>query len=272
MPDDSILGILRFLRPTYTIQLLLVSRRWGLRMRKRDNLWQVLCLEQAQWRNQLPKRPRRPWVDIYSTMLERDEAKRNLKSDEVLRKANTIIRKGDNLASLQKLVEIAENDFGFSINHQSSILLERNPLLNLAILHPLPKKAVRSKIIEWLVVEKNVHVNLVDKGGFTALMNAAWAGHRSTVVLLLNYGADVTQRGHSHFSGGIKTVERSAEEWARERKHLEVATLIQQWTKSPPEMIAKVKRNFREAKERELEAQREAKIDGSSSSSSSSAG
>ena len=256
LPDDTLLSVFRFLRPPGTTRLFLVSRRWQLFLRRRNDLWHVLCLEQPAWREKLPKRPRKPWVDIYVAMLERQEAEKNLKSDEVIRKANVLIKKGDNIVSLQKLVEAAEADFGFSVNYQSSILLERNPLLNLAILHPLPKKAERTKVLEWLVVEKRARVNLVDKGGFTALMNAAWAGHRATVLLLLNYGADVAQRGHSHFSGGIKTLERTSGEWAAERKHHEVASLIEQWTKSPPEMIAKVKSKFREAKEKELEAQR----------------
>ena len=230
LPDDSLVGVLRFMKPLGAVRLLQVSRRWALRLRRRNDLWQMLCLERAAWRAQLPKRPRKPWVDIFLTMLRKEVEQRNGKSDEVMKKANVIIKKGDNLASLQKLVEAAEEAFDFSVNYQSPIIMERNPLLNLAILHPLPKKAERTKIIEWLVLKKKAHVNLADKGGFTPLLDAAFTGHKATVLLLLNHGADPAMKGHSHFSGGIKTTERTAEEWATINKHEEVASLIKTWT------------------------------------------
>ena len=72
LPDDSLVGVLRFMKPLGAVRLLQVSRRWALRLRRRNDLWQMLCLERAAWRAQLPKRPRKPWVDIFLTMLRKE--------------------------------------------------------------------------------------------------------------------------------------------------------------------------------------------------------
>lgn len=49
------------------------------------------------------------------------------------------------------------------------------------------------------------------------------------VITLLKHGADPRASGHSHFSGGIKTTERTAAEWARIRGHEEAARHIENW-------------------------------------------
>ena len=62
----------RLVRPLNQALLLLVSRRWAGLLKERQGLWQSLCREQDRWRERLPKRPRKPWADVFCDMLSRE--------------------------------------------------------------------------------------------------------------------------------------------------------------------------------------------------------
>ena len=83
-----------------------------------------------------------------SKILAEEEATRQ-QSDALLTKADSIIFKGDNLNKLQKLIQKAEKDLAtFDVNYTSGTVLERNSLLNMAVIHE------RKNIAKWLVEEK----------------------------------------------------------------------------------------------------------------------
>ena len=237
LPDDALLDVLRFADLGTAATLLRVSLRWARRLRKRDGLWRGLCLRQVGWRGRLPTRPRKRWCDVFLEFLGREEAEVRRRSDEVLRKADAVIRQADNVAALRKLVEAARKAFGFSVDHQSRVLFEANPLLNLSIL-----RGRRPKIAAFLVVECGCSVNLADRGGFTPLMDAAFVGDLGLVRLLLNFGAETAPTGHSHFSGGIKTVEKDAAGWAEAEGHAAVAAHLREWASADPMVLASVKK------------------------------
>lgn len=237
LPDDALASVLSFTdNRTPALLLLAVSRRWGRRLKQREGLWRGLCCVQPKWKAHLPTRPRKSWAEVFVVQLGREERERKVLSDEVLRKAHVLLRRGDNVVSLRKLVGEASAKFGFCVDHQSGVVLERNPLLNLAVMLKRPK------VVAWLVVEANAAVNLADLGGFTPLMDAAWAGDRELVRLLLHFGADPKRRGHSHFSGGIKLSGpwHDAAGWARAKGHDEVAAHLTQWAGTDPRVIASV--------------------------------
>jgi ankyrin repeat protein len=61
-------------------------------------------------------------------------------------------------------------------------MCERNALLNLAVIHQ------RHKVVKWLVEVQHADVETVDRGLFTPLMNAAYAGDKYLVRFLLQKG------------------------------------------------------------------------------------
>ena len=127
------------------------------------------------------------------------------------------------LNKLQKLLKKAEKDFRFDVNYTSGVVLERNSLLNMAVIDK------RTKIAKWLLEEKNADIESWDRGQFTPLLNAAWNGDKHMVRYLLARGADRTKTGLNHSSKGLAPAGFSglrAEEWARKRGHHDVAELI----------------------------------------------
>ena len=67
-----------------------------------------------------------------------------------------------------------------------------------------------------ILLQQGTQVNLTDEHGWTALMFAAYAGHETTVALLLAAGADATPE-----VGGA-----SAAWWAMEKEHEGVVRLM----------------------------------------------
>lgn len=72
---------------------------------------------------------------------------------------------------LEKLVKK-----GLHVNYCSSVVCERNSLLNLAVING------RKNVVRWLVEEKQADIESCDRGQFTPLMNAAYDGDRYLVV------------------------------------------------------------------------------------------
>ena len=237
LPDDVLASILQLGGLPCAAQLLLVSLRWANKLKRRQDLWRVLCWSKASWRSTLPSRPRKPWYSVFVAALAKSEKARRAQSDDLLRSAHATLKGGDQVASLRKLVDHGMATFAFDPNHQSGVLFERNSLLNLAVLLGRPKA------VHYLVVECRASPNLQDHGGFSALMGAAWRGDLGLVRLLLHFGGDPTLRGHSHYSGGIKVNGpwHNAAGWAEVRKHEDVAALLREWESADPLMLAKVK-------------------------------
>lgn len=218
-PDDTIVVIMEFLRPSDHGNLLCLNWQSNFTFKKRDILWKTLCPK--HWI--LPRRPRKSWCVMYITKIREEEELSRKRSDDLLVKANVIIEKGDQLNKIEKLVCKAEKEFLFSVNYTSGIVLERNSLLNMAVING------RHKIAKWLIEEKNADIETCDRGEFTPLCNAAWEGNKQMVRFLLGKGSNRKKVGTGHSSQGLApaTFEGlNAEGWARKRGHLEVAELI----------------------------------------------
>ena len=218
-PDDVVLVIMKYLRPFEHGNLLCLSFTSNHLFKQRDVMWKTLCPK--HW--VLPRRPRRSWCVLYITKIKAEEEEFRKRSDDLLVKANAIIEKGDLLQKLEKLVKKGEKDFRFDVNYTSGIVLERNSLLNMAIIDR------RTKIAKWLMEVKGADIETWDRGQFTPLLNAAWNGDKHMVRYLLARGADRTKTGLNHSSKGLAPAGfkgLNAEQWARKRGHENVAELI----------------------------------------------
>jgi hypothetical protein len=218
-PDDVVLVIMKYLRPFEHGNLLCLSFTSNHLFKQRDVMWKTLCPK--HW--VLPRRPRKSWCVLYITKIKAEEEEFRKRSDDLLVKANAIIEKGDLLQKLEKLVKKGEKDFRFDVNYTSGIVLERNSLLNMAIIDR------RTKIAKWLMEVKGADIETWDRGQFTPLLNAAWNGDKHMVRYLLARGADRTKTGLNHSSKGLAPAGfkgLNAEQWARKRGHENVAELI----------------------------------------------
>ena len=218
-PDDAILNIMTYLSPSEHGNLLCLSYTSNACFKLRSEMWKALC--PSHWT--LPRRPRKSWAALYITKIRAEEETSRKRSDDLLCKANAIIEKGDQLIKFKQLITKAEKNFQFSINYTSGVVLERNSLLNLAVIEQ------RHKITKWLIEEKTADIESCDRGQFTPLMNAAWAGDKYMVRYLLAKGCDRVKVGFNHSSQGLAPNDfegLNAEGWARKRKYVEVAELI----------------------------------------------
>eukprot|EP00578_Thalassiosira_sp_NH16_P000574 CAMPEP_0181134502 /NCGR_PEP_ID=MMETSP1071-20121207/32122_1 /TAXON_ID=35127 /ORGANISM="Thalassiosira sp., Strain NH16" /LENGTH=998 /DNA_ID=CAMNT_0023221025 /DNA_START=101 /DNA_END=3097 /DNA_ORIENTATION=+ len=216
-PDDTIFNIMTFLHAADHGKLLCLSFASNFLFKQRNDMWRTLC--PAHW--VLPRRPRKSWCAIYITKIREEEEASRKRSDDLLVKANVIIEKGDQLTKLEKLINKAEKVFDFSVNYVSGVVLERNSLLNLAVIEK------RHKITKWLVEDKGADIESCDRGQFTPLMNSAWNGDKYLVRYLLSKKCDRTKVGYNHSSQGMNADRgMTACEWARKRGHDEVAELI----------------------------------------------
>jgi hypothetical protein len=218
-PDDVVLVIMKYLQPFEQGNLLCLSYTSNILFKQRETMWKSLCPK--HW--VLPRRPRKSWCVLYITKIRAEEEAARKRSDDLLVKANAIIEKGDLLNKLEKLVNNGEKDFRFDVNYTSGVVLERNSLLNMAIIDK------RTKIAKWLMEQKNADIETWDRGQFTPLLNAAWNGDKHMVRYLLARGADRTKTGLNHSSKGLAPagfMGLRAEEWARQRGHDDVAELI----------------------------------------------
>lgn len=103
---------------------------------------------------------------MYISKIRAEEETSRKQSDDLLTKADAIIDKGDIVIKFRKLVLKAEKDFAFDVNYTSGTVLERNSLLNMAVINQ------RKNIAKWLVEEKNCDIETCDRGNFTPLLNA----------------------------------------------------------------------------------------------------
>lgn len=218
-PDDVIALCLSFLHVSEHGKLLCISSTTSKAIKQRDHMWMQLC--PSNWI--LPRRPRKRWYDLYLSRIRQEaDASRKL-SDDLLALIANVLFKGDHLQKVEKLVAGGEKKFSFDVNYMSGVVCERNSILNLAVIHG------RQKVARWLVESKGADIESSDRGGFTPLMNAAWAGSIKLVRFLMSKGADRTKKGRGHYSKPLAAPDfkgYTAEGWAREKDYPEVAELL----------------------------------------------
>lgn len=218
-PDDSIVLIMSYLEPVDYARLLQLSSRTRSGLVKREAVWNSLCPD--RWK--LPRRPRMPWYELYFKHLRIEKEFSSKKWDDLLLNAASILLKADHLQSIERLVSQAERDYGFHVNYSSGVVCERNSLLNLAVINQ------RHKVVRWLVETKCADIESCDRGQFTPLLNAAWAGDRYLVRLLMQKGADRAKVGRCHYTKPIAPPDfkgLTADGWAEKMGYHEIALLI----------------------------------------------
>eukprot|EP00592_Proboscia_alata_P013230 CAMPEP_0194387726 /NCGR_PEP_ID=MMETSP0174-20130528/94105_1 /TAXON_ID=216777 /ORGANISM="Proboscia alata, Strain PI-D3" /LENGTH=885 /DNA_ID=CAMNT_0039178235 /DNA_START=1067 /DNA_END=3724 /DNA_ORIENTATION=- len=221
IPDDIVTHMFQYLSVTSQLNTLKqLSKSITKFVRARQSVWRQLC--PPHWI--LPKRPRKSWCDIYVEKTRLDYMESSKQSDDVLNNAAEVILKGDQVFKFQSIVKRAVDKFGFQINYTSGVVQERNSLLNLASI------SGRAKIVKWLLEKKKANIETVDRGNFTPLINAAWAGDRHLVRFLLSKGANRSKLGFGHSSKALAHPDfkgLTAEGWARKRGNSNLGDLIQ---------------------------------------------
>jgi hypothetical protein len=163
-PDDAVVDVMGYLDPKEHGKLLCIRKQWRQALIQREGVWRDLCPK--RWT--LPRRPRKPWHELYLSNLRRDKESSQKLWDDLLSNLSKILAKGDYVQQVEKLVDEAERSFGFHINYSSGVVCERNAILNLAVIQK------RHKIARWLVEVKRADIETFDRGHFTPLLNAAW--------------------------------------------------------------------------------------------------
>jgi hypothetical protein len=183
--DDIVVHCLGFLHPSEHGKLMTISKKTSANIKRRDKIWRKLC---SRW--DLPAKPRKPWHEIYITRIRKEEEEYRSRADEIVHKAAVVLFKGDQLQKMEKIIATSQNKFDFDINHTCKIRYERNSILNLAVI------SQRYNIVKWLTETQNgLDLETRNQGGFTPLMNAAWAGDHHLVRLLIERGCDRSKIG-----------------------------------------------------------------------------
>jgi hypothetical protein len=219
VPDDVVAHMIRYLDSMEHSNLVAISSKTRRVMCEREQVWRQLC--PSHWN--LPRRPRKPWHEVYFKTLRIESERTRAKVDTLLSKASNILLKGDQLQSIEKLVAEAERDVTFNINYCSGVICERNSILNLAVIHQ------RHKVVRWLVETKHADIETADRGQFTPLLNAAWGGDRYLVRFFMQKGASRAQVGTCHYTKPLAPADflgHDAAGWAEARGYPEIAKLI----------------------------------------------
>jgi Ankyrin repeats (many copies) len=219
IPDDIIVKCFEYLERKEHVRILAIDRGTSKSLQARNNVWKSLC--PSHWI--LPRRPRKPWHELYCSRLKSEHDQHQKRWDDLLVKCAAILDASDSLCKIEKIIEEAQKSFGFDVNYISGVVCERNSLLNLAVIHK------RHKVTRWLVDIKKADIETFDRGNFTPLLNAAWEGDRTMVRYFLQKGADRSVRGTQHYSKAIAPPGfegMTADQWADKRGHPEVAKLI----------------------------------------------
>jgi hypothetical protein len=219
IPDDIIVRCFEYFERREHVKLLAINKGTSVSLQKREDVWKSLCPK--RWI--LPRRPRKPWHALYCDRLKREYEQRQKIWDDLLVKCAAILDSSDSLSKIEKMVTNAEISSGFDVNYVSGVVCERNSLLNLAVIHK------RHKVTKWLVDTKNADIETYDRGSFTPLLNAAWEGDRNLVRFFLQRGSNRNVKGTQHYSKGIAPPGfegMTAEQWANERGHSDIAKLI----------------------------------------------
>jgi hypothetical protein len=145
-PDDVVSQVFGYLDPLEHGKMLTIDRNSRKALMQRDRLWQLLC--PSRWK--LPRRPRKPWHELYRLHLRIETEQKRKLWDDLLSRASNILEKGDQLQSIEKMVAEAEREYGFDVNYTSGVVCERNSMLNLAVIHQR-----HSKSPVWVVFGSN---------------------------------------------------------------------------------------------------------------------
>eukprot|EP00529_Nitzschia_sp_RCC80_P006011 CAMPEP_0113462902 /NCGR_PEP_ID=MMETSP0014_2-20120614/12354_1 /TAXON_ID=2857 /ORGANISM="Nitzschia sp." /LENGTH=1013 /DNA_ID=CAMNT_0000354825 /DNA_START=466 /DNA_END=3504 /DNA_ORIENTATION=+ /assembly_acc=CAM_ASM_000159 len=221
MPDDAIFVFLSFLPSKEHGKVLAIDRGTSKCLKERTEVWKQLC--PSRWK--LPRRPRKPYHILYLSNLRKEHELHQKRWDDLLIKIAGVLERSDAIQKVEKLVKAGEDEFGFEVNYISSVVMERNSILNLATIHR------RHKVIRWLVEKKGADIESFDRGSFTPLANAAWAGDKVMVRYFMGKGSDRTIRCTQHSSQPIAPPEfmgLTPAEWAEKRGHSAIAKLIRE--------------------------------------------
>ncbi|CAB9498413.1 expressed unknown protein [Seminavis robusta] len=219
-PDDVAAHCLKFLPPAEHGKLLCISKSFSKGIAQREEMWKRLCPK--NW--SLPRRPRKPWHEIYLSKLRMEACSSQKQWDDLLTKVAEVLMKGDQLKVVQRLIAAAEKKFNFTVDYISGVVCERNSLLNLAVIHQ------RHKVAHWFIEQKNADIETSDRGHFTPLLNAAWCGDKKMVRYLLQRGANRSNIGMGHSSCALATSDfkgLTASGWAEKRGFPDIAELLQ---------------------------------------------
>lgn len=159
-PDDVVNKIFGYLDPMEHGKFLCINRETRQKLMKREQMWKQLS--PSHWK--LPRRPRKPWHELYRTNL-RVETERSRKLwDDLLSRASQILLKADQLQSIEKLVTEAERNCNFDTNYVSGVVCERNSLLNLAVIHQRHStyyaRGRRSQHLQWSAFTCSLTISL----------------------------------------------------------------------------------------------------------------
>ncbi|GMH86117.1 hypothetical protein TrVE_jg4441 [Triparma verrucosa] len=218
--DDVVFYFMTFLTQFDLLKLCMLSRSTRSQIEERENIWKMKCKSHRRWN--LPSRPRKGWFDLYFTKFKTSTLLTRRNSDALLIRFAALLDRGDALSQIQKLVKQSEADWDFDINYTSGSVLDRNGLLNYAVI----KK--RKNCVKWLVDSKNAWIETADAGGFTPLLNAVYNNDLYFVRYFLSRGSNRNAIGITHSSQGFKAGFEGlkAEQWARKKGFEEVANEI----------------------------------------------
>jgi hypothetical protein len=131
IPDDVVANVLGYLHSSEHGKLLCINQTARRQLMGREQLWRQLC--PSHWK--LPRRPRKPWHELYLSNL-RIETERSRKLwDDVLVQASNMLQGRGQFHQIKHIVEEAERTCQFDVNYSSGVVCERNSLLNLAVLN-----------------------------------------------------------------------------------------------------------------------------------------
>ena len=221
--DDVITYMLEFLPPKFRWYLISVSKEMTKLIAQREVVWVALSKMNRRW--VIPQRMRKSWCLFYFQNLKSFNDKRMAKSNELLLKAHETLFSSDGLGAIKTLVKKGEEEFDFDADYVSASVLERNGLLNIAVIEG------RYKVSKWLIEEKECWVETRDRGGFTPLLNAAYNGDLKMIKYLLRCGVNRRRLGLNHSSQPMLLRSEvyqgyDAVGWARKRGFEEAANVI----------------------------------------------
>jgi hypothetical protein len=131
VPDDIVANVFSFLHCTEHGKLLCIDRTTRRRLMTRDQVWQQLC--PSHWK--LPRRPRKPWHELYLSNLRIETERSRKQWDDALLRGCEMLQGRGQFQQLKHLVDRAQKTCQFDINYSSGVVCERNSLLNLAVIH-----------------------------------------------------------------------------------------------------------------------------------------
>jgi len=114
-PDDVVAHCIQYLEPFEHGKLLCINKKLATGLKSRSGTWQQLC--PSRW--SLPRRPRKPWHEMYLYKLRLEATSSRKQWDDLVSRISEVLLKGDQLKVVQKLIHQAENKFSFTVDYCS---------------------------------------------------------------------------------------------------------------------------------------------------------